>query len=40
MNQDMGTMYFDKGEYQIINLGLGDSKSSEMKVRKITLTRI
>jgi hypothetical protein len=36
----MGNMVFYEGEYQIINFGLMDEKSVDVKVRKIILTRL
>ncbi len=35
-----GKMFFAEGEYQIINFGIRDEKSADLKFRKIILTRI
>ena len=37
---EMGEMYFNKGEYQIINFGLNDMISTNVRVRRIILKRI
>ncbi len=37
---EMGEMYFNKGEYQILGFGLDDERSAGVKVRKIVLSRI
>jgi len=36
---EIGEMYFADGEYQIINFGLKNRKSAELKIRKIILAR-
>jgi alpha-L-fucosidase len=36
---EAGEMFFAEGEYQIINLGLSDEMSADLRIRKIILTR-
>ncbi len=37
---ELGEMYFREGEYQIINFGLSDSKSVDVRVRRVILNRL
>jgi alpha-L-fucosidase len=37
---ELGELYFREGEYQIINFGLNDSKSVDVRVRRIILNRL